>query len=409
MAGILKVSRDGGIGPQEDKRRREVVMAEGTLSRRRFAQTVGAALGAAVIAPEFSSPLAAMIPARLPDGTAGDWVELNANENPYGPGPKAREAITQCEPVASRYPDALEGRVITAIAKLHHVDPANVLLGCGSGEILRVADLAFLRSDKKVVAAEPTFEAVLSFARMMHAEGIKVPETADHRHDLKAMAAACGSSAGLVYVCNPNNPTGTVVSKQDMGEFFQRVPKNTMILVDEAYHHFVDDPRYASAFEWMGKVPNLIIARTFSKVYGMAGMRLGYAVGSAENIRAMGEHSLPNRANTAVLSAAIASLEDQAHVADQKAKLNGTKKWLYKELEKDGRKYIPSEANFVMVDVSGDVQPLIRKFQDKHILVGRKFPSLGNWMRISIGTPKEMETFVAALREIVPVKSAKVA
>jgi histidinol-phosphate aminotransferase len=387
----------------------EANMALEKVSRRQFAQTIGAALGAAVIAPEFSKPLAAMVPARLAEGAEGDWVELNANENPYGPGPKAREAITRSEPIASRYPDALEGRVIAAIAKLHGVEPANVLLGCGSGEILRVADLAFLGSDKKVVAAEPTFEAVLSFAQMMHAEGIKIPVTPDHRHDLKAMAAACGSTVGLVYVCNPNNPTGTVVSKQDMGDFFERVPKGTIILVDEAYHHFVEDPQYASAFDWMGKVPNLIVARTFSKVYGMAGMRLGYAVGAPELIHAMSRHSLPNRANTAVLQAAIASLADQAHVADQKSKINGTKKWLYKELEKDGRSYIPSEANFVMVDVGGDVQPLIRKFQEKHILVGRKFPSLGNWMRISIGTPKEMETFVAALREIVPVKSAKVA
>ncbi len=384
-------------------------MAQGTLSRRQFAQTVGAALGAAVLAPELTGPLSTLAAPRLPEGSEGDWVELNSNENPYGPSPRAMEAITRSERVASRYPDAEERRVIAAIAKLHGVEPSNVLLGCGSGEILRVADMAFLGADKKVVAAEPTFEAVLAFARLTRAEPVKVPLTADFRHDLRAMAAAGGANAGLIYICNPNNPTGTIVTKDELGDFFARAPKHAVILVDEAYHHFVDDPRYASAFEWMGKVPNLVIARTFSKVYGMAGMRLGYAVASPELIRAMAAHALWNRTNAAVLEAALVSLDDPGHVADQKRKLNGTKQWLCKELEKDGRKYIPSEANFVMIDVGGDVQPLIRRFQEKRILVGRKFPSMGNWMRITVGTPKEMATFIAALRDIVPVKSAKAA
>ncbi len=384
-------------------------MVQESISRRRFAQTIGAALGAAVIAPDFSRTLGAQAAPRLPEGAEGEWVELNSNENPYGPSPKAMEAITRSERVAGRYPDAKESRVIAAIAKLHGVQPANVMLGCGSGEVLRMADLAFLAPGKKVVVAEPTFEAVLAFARVMQANPVTVPLTADHRHDLRAMATAGGDNVGLIYVCNPNNPTGTIVTRDEMADFFQRAPKNAVILVDEAYHHFVDNPKYASAFDWMGKVPNLMIARTFSKVYGMAGMRLGYAVARPELIRAMGPHKLWNGANTAVLEAALVSLEDQAHVADQKRKLNGTRQWLCKELEKDGRAYIPSEANFVMIDVGGDVQPLIRKFQEKRILVGRKFPSMGKWLRISIGTPKEMESFVEALRVIVPAKSAMAA
>jgi histidinol-phosphate aminotransferase len=387
----------------------EEAMSEGTLSRRRFAQTIGAALGAAVVAPDFTKSLGALAAPRLPGGSAGEWIELNSNENPYGPSPKALEAITRSERVASRYPDAKEGRVIEAIAKLHGVQPANVLLGCGSGEILRVADMAFLGPDKFAVAAEPTFEAVLAFARVARSDGVKVPVTADFRHDLRAMATAGGDKAGLIYICNPNNPTGTIVTKDEMSDFFQRAPKHAIILVDEAYHHFVDNPKYASAFEWFGKVPNLVIARTFSKVYGMAGMRLGYAVASPELIRAMSQHKLWSGTNAAVLEAALASLDDQAHVADQKRRLNGTRQWLCKELERDGRRYIPSEANFVMFDVGGDVQPLIRRFQEKKILVGRKFPSMGNWMRITVGTPKEMEAFIVALREIVPVKSARAA
>jgi len=384
-------------------------MAQGTFSRRQFAKRFSAAMGAAVMAPEITKSLAALAAPRLPEGAEGDWIQLNANENPYGPSPKAVEAITHSESMASRYPDELEGRLIAAIAKLHGVEKSNVMLGCGSGEILRVADSAFLDAGKKAVVAEPTFEAVLAFARVMRAEPVKVPLTADHRHDLRAMLAASGSNAGLIYLCNPNNPTGTIVTREELADFFSRAPQHAIVLVDEAYYHFVEDKRYASAFEWFGKVPNLVIARTFSKIYGMAGMRLGYAVAAPNLIRAMSQYALWNRANTAVLEAALACLGDEAHIADQRKKINGTREWLCKELEGDGRRYIPSHANFVMVDVGGNVEPLIHKFEEKRILVGRKFPSMGNWLRISVGTPKEMQTFVETLRALAPAQSAKVA
>src|SRR5262249_54778968 len=153
-----------------------------------------------------------------------------------------------------------------------------------------MADMAFLTSGKNVVVCQPTFEAVLGYARATHADPVQIMQTADFRHDLPAMAAACNSNTGLVYVCNPNNPTGSIVTKDELGAFFAKVPTTATILVDEAYHHFVEDPRYSSAFDWFGKQPNLVICRTFSKIYGMAGMRLGYAVGPKEKIDAMRMH-----------------------------------------------------------------------------------------------------------------------
>lgn len=386
-------------------------MLQGTLSRRRFTQTVGAAVGAAFVAPKLADSLVkAAVAPREP--RAESFIQLDSNENPYGPSPKAREAMTRSQRVAGRYPDLLEERMAAAVAKLHGVEPANVLLGCGSGEILRTADMAFLSPGKNVVVAEPTFEAVLSYARVTRAEPVKVPLTRDFRHDLGRMAAACSDRTGLVYVCNPNNPTGTIVGRDQLAAFLPRVPKSAIILVDEAYHHFVEDPRYASAFELAGpewRVPNLIVVRTFSKVYGMAGMRLGYAVGTKENIRAMREHTLWNNANAAVLEGALASLSDADYVAQQRKLLNDTRRWLCRELERDGRQYIPSETNFIMIDVGGDVAPLIPKFRERNILVGRRFPSLGNWLRISMGTQKETEEFLSALRAIVPASSSRAA
>ncbi|MBI3669194.1 MAG: histidinol-phosphate transaminase [Acidobacteria bacterium] len=385
-------------------------MMEGALSRRAFACHLGTALGAALVVPSFVQSLTAVPPPapRQRVGPGDGVIRLDSNENPYGPSPKALEAMTRSQRVAARYPDSLEERMREALAKLHGVEPDNVLLGCGSSEILRMADMAFLGSGKNVVVAEPTFEAVLAYARVTRAQRVKVALTADFRHDLDRMAAACNEATGLVYVCNPNNPTGTIVTRDELVAFLGRVPQSTIILVDEAYHHFVEDPCYASAFEWLGQVPNLVLARTFSKVYGMAGMRLGYAVGTKENIRAMREHVLSNNANAAVLEAGLASLADPGHIPQQRKLNNDTRHWLCSELERDARRYIPSEANFVMIDVGGDVKPVIEQFHRRRILVGRKFPSLGNWLRVSIGTRRETQAFLAALREIVPTR-AKVA
>jgi histidinol-phosphate aminotransferase len=378
------------------------------LTRRNFAQVLGGALGVCVLAPRLSRAGTWAIPvahrhANLPAGA----VRIDSNENPYGPSPKALEAMSRSQRISARYPDALEDEVTSALAAMHRVDPDQVILGCGSGEVLRMADMAFLAPGKNVVAAEPTFEAVLAFARVTRADPIKVPLTSDYRHDLVRMAAACNEATGLVYLCNPNNPTGTIVRKDEMGTFFQRVPRKTVILVDEAYFHFVEDERYASAFEWTAKCPNLLVVRTFSKIYGLAGMRLGYGVGSREIIAAMRPHRIWSNANASVLEAALASLADTGNVAQCRRVINGTRQSLCDEMEKDGRAVIPSDANFLMIDVGSDVQPVITALQQRNILVGRKFPSLPNWLRVSMGTPEEMQQFVAALREVVPARPAQ--
>lgn len=391
-------------------------MSATPVSRRSFARALGAALGACALAPRFT-PLAAAPgppsgrPKQVPPSTHADLgfppgaVRIDSNENPYGPFPKALQAMAPSERGCARYPDAMEDEVVAALAKLHGVAPENVTLGCGSGEILRMAGMAFLKEGKRVVAAEPTFEAVLSYARVTRAEAVKVPLTSDYRHDLPRMAEACTASTGLVYVCNPNNPTGTIVTREEVGAFLDRVPAETMVLVDEAYHHFVEDPRYASAFGWMGKKPNLLIARTFSKIYGLAGMRLGYGVGSKEAIEAMRPYRTWSNTNAAVLEAALASLKDAAQLESTRAKMNATRSWLRAEMAKDSRATIESHANFVMIDVGSDVAPIIAALRERGVFVGRKFPSMGRWLRVSIGTQEEMQKLVAALRAVLPAAS----
>jgi histidinol-phosphate aminotransferase len=373
-------------------------------SRRDFSHTLGS-LAVAFAAPRFALELDDRHAKPAPPKS----IRLNFNENPYGPSPKALEALGSCGQVASRYPFSSERELIEALARKYNVSQENIVLGCGSTEILRCVDMAFLGPGKNIVAAQPTFESVLEYARITRAEPITIPLNSDHRHDLPKMAAACTSKTGVVYVCNPNNPTGTIVWRDELTSFIRAVPASTLILVDEAYFDFADDPRYSSAVEWIATNPNVVIARTFSKIYGMAGMRLGYAVGAKENIAQIREQSIQDNANAAVIAAGLASLGDPANIGTCREKLNSTRAWLCSELSKDGRFFIPSQANFVMIDMQTDVRPIIDQFAARNILVGRRFASMSNYLRITIGTQPEIETFLATLREIAPANTYKAA
>jgi histidinol-phosphate aminotransferase len=313
-----------------------------------------------------------------------------------------REALDE----AARYPYAPMREAASALAAAHGVDAERVVLGCGSSEILRVAAAAFLGPGRTLVAAEPTFEAVLDFARVVAAEAVKLPLTDDFRHDLARMAAACDARTGLVYVCNPNNPTGTIVTAEELEAFVAKLPAAATVLVDEAYHELVEDPRHRSALFLLGRFPNVVVARTFSKVHGMAGMRLGYAVASPERAQAMRERSSWANVNVAVARAGVASLRDAGHAERTAARLNATRRRLCAELEKDGRRYVPSHANFVMVDVGRDVGPVVDAFRERGILVGRRFAAMPQWLRVSVGTEEETDAFLAALRSIVPARPA---
>jgi histidinol-phosphate aminotransferase len=372
-----------------------------TLTRRTLGRLLGATAGAALFDARVPSPLRA--------ATASDAkgpIRLSANENPYGPCAASLEALGRCGAEASRYPGAIEEGVRSALARHHQVDPSQIVLGCGSSDVLRMADSAFVPSGTRIVAAEPTFEAVLNYAKVTRAEAIKVPLTPEYRHDLARMTAACDARTAMVYVCNPNNPTGTIVDSEQLEDFFKRLPPTCIVLVDEAYHHFVENPRYKSVLELPTRHDNVVVTRTFSKIYGMAGMRLGYAVASASNAERLRQHASWDNTSQAALAMGLASLSDANVVATNRRVLNQTRRWLCDELVRDRRRYIPSETNFVMIDVGGDVLPVREAFRERGIQVGRKFPSMPNWLRVSIGKPEEMEAFVAALRAISPRRAA---
>ena len=370
-----------------------------SISRRKFAQLLGAGAAAAVVRPRlsFAKPTQSTATSLT---AGGNIVRLSSNENPYGPCPKALQAITESFGLACRYPDEHNNVLIDKLAKVNNVDRNEILLGDGSGEILKLCAETFTGPQNgKLVAADPTFEAILNNAMANGAEVIKVPLTNSFAHDLPKMLAAAKS--GLIYVCNPNNPTASITPKGELRDFIAKTPSETMILVDEAYFHFADSPDYESVIPLVKDHPNLIVSRTFSKIYGIAGLRCGYCVAQKETIERMRRNQMWDSVNCMALAAATASLDDPDHVPNGQRLNKEAKTFTTSELEKMGYKIIPSQANFIMFDCKRPVVPLIKAMKEQNVHVGRLFPALPNHMRLTIGKKAEMETFLAAFREVV--------
>ncbi len=311
----------------------------------------------------------------------------------------AFKAMTDAFGLASRYPDEHNNTLIDKLAKINAVNRDQILLGDGSSEILKLCAETFTGKERgKLVAADPTFEAILEQARVNDAEVVKVPLTRTFSHDLPKMLAA--ARQGLIYVCNPNNPTASITPKDELREFITKTPRETTILVDEAYYHYADSPDYDSAIPLVKENPNLIVARTFSKIYGMAGLRCGYCVAQKETIERMRPHQMWDSVNILALTAASASLDDPAQVPNGHRLNSEAKTFVTGELDTMGYKSIPSQANFIMFDCKRPVVPLIQALKQRNVQVGRLFPALPNYMRLTIGKKSEMESFLAAFREI---------
>lgn len=363
-------------------------MPESEVSRRTFARALAA--GAAVAALPLPRLMAATAPAHD--------VRLSANENPYGPSPATVEAMTRALGTAARYPDELHAAFRKELAELHAVGTDQVLIGDGSSDIIRCAVAAFTNDKRPLVMADPTFEAPASAAKATGAKVIKLPLLPTSAHDVVGMRRA-SNETGLLYICNPNNPTATITPKDQMQLLLDSTPTTMIILVDEAYHHYVNSPYYSSVLPQVRLYPNLVVTRTFSKVYGLAGIRCGYAVGQKAAIARMREQQQWDANNVAALAGARAALADTNYVITMKKRNDDTKKWLNDQLFKLDLVPLPSETNFEFIDMKRDVKPLIAKLAEAGVHVGRQFPAMPNYLRVTIGTPEEMEAFVAALKK----------
>jgi histidinol-phosphate aminotransferase len=360
------------------------------LTRRNFFKTAG--VGAAVAAStSFSELVSWAEPSRAPDPTGA--ILLNSNENAYGPLPSVK-ALSNFYDGFNRYPDHHSDSMKEKLAAKYKVGEDRVITGCGSTEILRIAVCAFTGPGRKLVMASPTFEAVGEYASVTGAQVVRVPLASNFAHDLGAMLKAAGSDAGLVYICNPNNPTGNLTPRADLEMFIAKLPKSTRVLMDEAYHDFVPPgPDYTSFLDRRFDEDRVIVARTFSKIYGLAGMRLGYSIAGKDASAEMGKYRLQDSTNICVLRCGLMSLDDSTghHMAvDRNA---ADRDEFMRQAAARKLKPIPSATNFVMMETGRPIRTVISYFEKSGIKIGRPFPPMDTYARISLGTPPQMKEF----------------
>ena len=384
-----------------------------SVSRRTFVSRCSAALGVISLRPTLSAwtePRGATQAARPPRPAAAEYdkiLKLSANENPYGPSEAVMKAMTDGLKYAHRY-GAPDGGLVEAIAAHHGVKPENVLVGAGSGEILDVVGTTYLEGGRRVLGFDPTYNSVYQHATTVKSEGIKLPLRDDYSQDVGALVAAARThyrDIGFVYLCNPNNPTGMVVRKNEVKQLLDGLPPDVPVLIDEAYHHFVTDPGYATAIPYVLEGRQIVVSRTFSKIAALAGMRLGYGIAPKEMIDHMRPHATGS-INTAVRWAGVAALADTATQTQVRTQNAEARKTTAAALEALGYHVLPSETNFFMVDIRREVVPVIGAFRARGIAVGRPFPPMTKHLRVSIGTAAEMSQFLDCFADLVRPQKA---
>ena len=322
-------------------------------------------------------------------------MRLHLNENAYGPSAKAIAAIRDgAASLAGRYPDAQEEGLRNKLAGLHRVMPEQVIVGCGSGEILRMAALAFSGSGKKVILAHPTFELMAECARRARAQVVSVALRSDYSHDLDSTLSHADAATGLVYICNPNNPTGSLTRRQDLEAFLRKLPLSAYVLMDEAYHHYVrGSPEYSSFIDRPVDDPRVVVARTFSTIHGLAGVRIGYAIAAPETARLLAAERLRDDVSGVATAAASVALDDLEHVRTSARRNQDDRQEFCNQANARMLRTIDSHTNFVMLHVSRPAVETVEHFRKNGVLVAGPFPEFDKYIRVSLGTRADMREF----------------
>ena len=381
-----------------------------SVSRRSFVATLGAGTAALALPSITWRGHEGMLYAQGTQSRRADrllaarpgMIRIDSNENPNGPGEHVFAAIRNDLAESNRYPVKGEDDLIAAIAAVHGIPVENIILGCGSGELLRVSVLAFTNAQRGLVVPDPTFESPANFAKFMKAPVYGTKVDAKLQLDLDGMAdASRDNRPGLVYFCNPNNPTATVHSASNVKAFIDRVGQQspeTTILVDEAYHEYVDDKSYATAIPIALANPRVVVTRTFSKVFGMAGLRVGYAIGQPTTLARMQSWLLGSNVNQLALAAATTAVADTKHIAAERGRNAETRAVTRKFFENAGYAVPACDANFMMIDIHRDVKLFKAECIKHNVAIGRQFPALPTHARISIGTMTEMKKAFAVFK-----------
>ena len=364
------------------------------LSRRGFLRTAALSSAACAVGP-FAGEHALAAAARQRLQAGPNAIHIDANENPLGPSEPARVAMTGLMSQGGRYDDELSEKLLATIAAREGVPAESILLYAGSSEPLHYTVLAYTGPERPFVTADPGYEAGMRAAELNHAQVVKVPLTATHAHDVKAMLAAA-PNAGVIYICNPNNPTGTTTPREAIEYAVEHKPAGAVVLVDEAYIHFSDVP---SAVDLVQAGKDVIVLRTFSKIYGMAGLRCGMAIGRPELLAKLSYYG-QNALSILAVASAQASLEDATLVPQRKALNARVRGTTFEWLTAQGYEFIPSESNCFMVNTRRPGHDVMKAMAAKGVMIGRVWPVMPTWVRITVGTPEEMAKFQDAFHQV---------
>ncbi|MCB1623580.1 MAG: histidinol-phosphate aminotransferase family protein [Pseudomonadales bacterium] len=373
------------------------------LSRRALlgsAAAAGAWAAAASIAARSPKPQDPMTAADTskPAPAASRLVRLSANENPYGPGPKARAAIAAAMPEACRYSIDSYNRLIDQLAQRENVERTSIVLGSGSGELLNMLALEYVGRGE-LVTAWPTFEQITTYAERLGATVRRVPLDRQMRHDLTALGSTVSANTGLLYVCNPNNPTGTVVAGETLREFCRSMANRTLVVVDEAYLDLIEPGATESMVDLARAGENVVVLRTFSKIHGLAGLRIGYGIGAAGVIKRLRRMQMAF-ANTLGMEAALASLNDRQFLTDTAAALAQDRARMLAACRGLGLECSDAQGNFIFVNTGMPNDQFRERMRQQQIEVGRTFEPYATWCRVTVGTTQETDRFLAALPRV---------
>ena len=363
-------------------------------SRRNFLRQLAASAAMTAALPSIAETAFGISPRSLNDAPSGKPIILSRNESAYGPSEQVIAAMSGAVHSANRYPQTQTRDLFERIARLHGIALERIVLGCGSSEILAAAAAAFAGPGKKVVTALPTYEYLGAAAKIAGAEIVTVPLSKNYAHDLNAMLARTDAATRLIYICNPNNPTASITPRRDIEDFLQKLPRTIVVLIDEAYHHFVPPTAsYASFIDQPVNDDRVIVTRTFSTAYGLAGIRAGYAVASPEIARTLSKRCLPSGINVVAALAAVSALDDTAYVATCVKRNADSRQEFFNQANARMLRAIDSHANFVMMNAQRPSPDVIEHFKKNAVEIGRPFPPLDNYIRVTLGKPAEMAEF----------------
>ncbi|MGF7185258.1 histidinol-phosphate aminotransferase [Desulfitispora alkaliphila] len=329
-------------------------------------------------------------------------IKMASNENPYGPSQRAQEAMQKAIQQANMYPDGNCYYLKQLLCEKLNVEMDQLALGNGSNELIKLISKAYLSQGDEIVMADPSFSEYKTAAIISGAKAVEVPLTEEYKHDLDKMAAAIGPKTKLVYICNPNNPTGTLITASELSNFLEKLPEHVILIMDEAYFEYVSSEENPDSVAEVKKGKNIIVLRTFSKMYSLAALRVGYAIARPDIIDFINRVREPFNVNNIAQAAATASLQSEEHV-EKSVKLNEAgKEYLMAELQKIGLNPISTETNFIFVDTGVDSKELFQRMLKKGVII-RSGDIFGNptFVRLTIGFEQDNERMVKVLAETI--------